>query len=135
MIIISVPASLTAYTGDAVQAGIDALRDLTIYIFCDTTAFGRLMSSTSCEAGRDPTHYIISDDGANDLLEFAQETNFYNADSMPRVSGLIKQTVVCGSEYAKNDMVEFARLIGFEDTQGVFYISAEVANEMVRGRL
>lgn len=130
----AMPQALARYAGGAAAAATEAQRELTVCISCADEAFVRLMSTTASECDVDYTNYLISDQGALDLIKFALEKRPLSvADDRP---GTIenKHYILCGSEDAKKALERFAELIGFECAPGVFRISATAAYKMAEWR-
>ncbi len=134
----AIPKALARHAEAAKAAAATVRRQLEVRISCDEAeAFHSLMATTACERVGD--RYIISDHGAQDLLDFARDNwPLYNSDGGFRHGGETvtgkAHIVLCGSDDAKTALEQFARLIGSHNAHGAIHIPSDAARKMARMR-
>lgn len=134
---VTIPKALEKYAADAEKAAATVSRELKVHIACEPESFRALMATTSSEEVRSAV-YIVSEDGARDLLNFAKD-NWVRAegDRFQRGGGIDicdMNVIYVGSGAAKEALTEFAMLIGSHSVMNTISIPAERAREMALRR-
>ncbi|SEB50606.1 hypothetical protein [Rhodobacter sp. 24-YEA-8] len=134
---VTIPKSLEKYAAEAERAVVAVSRELKVHIACEQECFRSLMATTSSEEIRKAI-YIVSEDGACDLLSFAKDNWIRAENDMFQRGGGIDicdmNVIYVGSSDAKEALTEFAILIGSHSVMNTISIPAERAREMALRR-